>query len=111
MRHAWSESESERYSQGNQQRLFQSLSNGLQALVSVYKKILEFYKAACEILARKGARLITKLAFENARLPNIIQDFLRYAETLHRIVQTAIVEILDEISHMLCDNHSKYSCT
>lgn len=75
----------------------------------VYKKILEFYKAACDILTMKGTKLITKTAFQTAHLPDIVQDFLRFAESLHKIVQTVIADILDEINHLVCDNHSKSS--
>lgn len=74
------------------------------------KKILEFYKAACDILTRKGAKLITTITFKNARFTDIVQDFLRYAESLHKIVQVVIADILGEINHMVCDNHSKFSC-
>lgn len=77
--------------------LFSSLSNVLQALVLVYQKILEFYKVAFEILTRKGAKLIVKMVLDNYRLPSIIQDFLRYSDTLRSVVQKATWEIVEDI--------------
>lgn len=74
-----------------------------EALVSVYQKILEFYKVAFEILTRKGAKLVMKLILENNRLPNIVQDFLKHAETLRKLVQKATLEIVEDIKAMLYD--------
>ena len=78
-----------------------------QALVSVYQKILEFYKVAFEILTRKGAKLVMKMILENDRLPNIVQDFLRHADTLRKLVQKATWEIVEDIKAMLYDRESK----
>ncbi|UPK95300.1 hypothetical protein LCI18_006235 [Fusarium solani-melongenae] len=58
-----------------------------KALVSVYKKPLEFYSAAYEILSRRG----------------IVQDFLRQADTLRKLVQKATLEIVEDIKVMLYD--------
>ncbi|KAM0424851.1 hypothetical protein ACHAPT_009907 [Fusarium lateritium] len=74
-----------------------------KALVSVYKKLLEFYKAAFEILSRKGAKLVMGLILENGRLPTIVQDFLRQADTLRKLVQKATLEIVEDIKSMLYD--------
>ncbi len=79
----------------------------LQALVSVYQKILEFYKVAFEILTRKGANLVMKMILENDRLPKIVQDFLKKAETLRKLVQKATWEIVEDIKAMLYDRESK----
>lgn len=57
------------------------------------KKILEFYKGAHEILTRKGVKLVMTRILENGRLPNIVQDFLRHADTLRKVVEKAIWEI------------------
>jgi hypothetical protein len=86
-----------------------NFSNILQALVSVYKKLLEFYKAAFEILSRKGAKLVVGLILENGRLPSIVQDFLRQADTLRKLVQKATLEIVEDIKAMLYDQESKLS--
>ncbi|MCJ1435357.1 hypothetical protein MMC27_004729 [Xylographa pallens] len=75
-----------------------------KALVSVYQKILEFYKVAFEILTRKGAKLVMKIILENDRLPNIVQDFLRNAGTLRKVVQKATLEIVVDIKTMLYDH-------
>ncbi|KAJ4308383.1 hypothetical protein N0V84_012133 [Fusarium piperis] len=74
-----------------------------QALVSVYKKLLEFYQAAFEILSRKGAKLVMSLILDNGRLPSIVKDFLRQADTLRKLVQKATLEIVQDIKAMLYD--------
>ncbi|KAF2721180.1 hypothetical protein K431DRAFT_312687 [Polychaeton citri CBS 116435] len=74
-----------------------------KALVSVYKKILEFYKVSFEILTRKGAKLVVKVILEQDHLPSIIQDFLRQADVLRKLVQKATWEIVEDIKGMLYD--------
>ena len=85
----------------------QNPSDMLLALVSVYQKILEFYIVAFEILARKGAKLVMKIIVEKDRLPQIVQDFLKHAETLRKFVQKATWEIVEDIKSMLYDRESK----
>ncbi|KAF7562456.1 hypothetical protein G7046_g1687 [Stylonectria norvegica] len=80
-----------------------------KALVSVYQKLLEFYKAGFEILTKRGAKLVVKLVLENDRLPNIVQDFLRHAETLRKLVQKATWEIVVDIQAMLYDQETSVS--
>ena len=48
-----------------------------------------------------------KMILENDRLPNIVQDFLRHAETLRKVVQKATWEIVEDIKAMLYDRESK----
>ncbi|KAF4124385.1 NACHT domain [Geosmithia morbida] len=74
-----------------------------QALVSVYRKLLEFYRAAFEMLTSRGTRLIVKLTLEEDQLPGIVQDFLRHADYLRRLVQKATWEIVEDIKAMLYD--------
>ncbi|RTE84332.1 hypothetical protein BHE90_001195 [Fusarium euwallaceae] len=74
-----------------------------KALVLVYKKLLEFYSAAYEILSRRGANVIVRLILENGHLPEIVQDFLRQADTLRKLVQKATLEIVEDIKAMLYD--------
>ncbi|KIX03675.1 uncharacterized protein Z518_07228 [Rhinocladiella mackenziei CBS 650.93] len=75
-----------------------------KALVSVYRKILEFYKVAHEILTRRGAKLVMKMVLETDRLPNIVQDFLRHADSLRKLVEKATWEIVEDIRAMLYDS-------
>ncbi|KAG9231371.1 hypothetical protein BJ875DRAFT_506721 [Amylocarpus encephaloides] len=75
-----------------------------KALVLVYQKLLEFYNVAFEILTRKGVKLVMKIILENDRLPNIVQDFLRHAENLRKLVQKATWEIVEDIRAMLYDH-------
>lgn len=89
----------------------QNHSNVPQALVLVYQKILEFYKVALDILSRNGARMVMEMALDNDRLPNIVQDFLRYSDTLRKLVQKATWEIVEDIKSMLYDHESKSPCT
>jgi len=77
--------------------------------VSVYQKILEFYKVAHEILTERGGKLIMKMILETDRLPNAIQDFLRNAETLRKLIEKATWEIVEDIKTMLYDRESKLS--
>jgi hypothetical protein len=79
--------------------------------VSVYQKILEFYQAAHEILTRKGVKLVMKMVLENDRLPNIVQDFLRHADMLRKIIEKATWEVVEDIKFMLYDSKSKFFMT
>lgn len=92
------------------QLIFGSLPNIGQALVQVYRKILEFYKAAFEILTKRGAKLVMKMVLETDRLPSIIRDFLRHANNLGKLVQKATWEIVEDIKSMLYDRESEFSC-
>jgi hypothetical protein len=85
------------------------LANTLQALVSVYRKILEFYKVAFEILTKKGARLAMRMVLERDHLPEIVQDFLKRADTLRKLVQKSTWEIVEDVRSMLYGRESKIS--
>ena len=76
--------------------------------MSVYQKILEFYKVAHEILTRRGVKLVMKMILETDRLPNIVQDILRHADTLRKLVEKATWEIVEDIKAMLYDSESKF---
>ena len=86
----------------------EGFSDRLQTLVSMYQKILEFYKVAHEILTRRGVKLVMKMVLETNRLPNIVQDFLRHADTLRKLVEKATWEIVEDIKAMLYDSESKF---
>ena len=77
--------------------------------MQVYRQILEFYKVAFEILTKKGAKLVMKLVLETDRLPGIVQEFLRHARNLGKLVQNATWEIVEDIKSMLYDRESKSS--
>lgn len=72
----------------------------------VYQKLLEFYKVAYEMLSRKGTKLIIKMVLETDRLPNIVQEFLKYSDTLRNLIQKATWEIVEDIKAMLYDHES-----
>ncbi|KAF2416555.1 hypothetical protein EJ08DRAFT_99133 [Tothia fuscella] len=74
-----------------------------KALVLVYQKILEFYSVAHEILTKRGRKLVMKMVLETDRLPTIIQDFLKLAETLRKFIEKATWEIVEDIKTMLYD--------
>ncbi|CAH0044534.1 unnamed protein product [Clonostachys solani] len=74
-----------------------------KALVSVYRKMLMFYQAALEILSKQGAKLMLKMALETHHLPQLVQDFLRHADVLRKLVQKATWEIVEDIKTMLYD--------
>jgi hypothetical protein len=73
----------------------------------VYQKVIEFYQAVCDILSRKGSRLVMKMILENDRLPSIVQDFLRCSDILHNVVQTTTLRITQDIHSMLLDEKSE----
>lgn len=74
----------------------------------MYRKILEFYKAAFEILTKRGTKLVLKMVMETDRLPNIVQDFLKHANYLAKLVEKATLEIVHEIKSMLYDQESGF---
>lgn len=88
---------------------FRPISDISQALVLVYQKLLEFYNVAFEILTREGAKLVMKMILENNRLPNIVKDFLKHADSLRKLVQKATWEIVEDIKAMLYDHESMFS--
>lgn len=59
------------------------------------------------MLNKKGAKLVMRMILENERLPNIVQDFLRHADNLRKLVQKATWEIVEDIKAMLYDRESK----
>ena len=77
----------------------------------VYEKILEFYKVALEILSKKGVKLMMQMVWETDRLPNIVQDFLRYSDTLRKLVGKATWAIVEDIKVMFYDQENKFSRT
>lgn len=73
----------------------------------VYKNLLEFYQASFDILSKKGVKLVLQMALKSDRLPKIIEEFLKHAETLHKLIQSATAEIVRDIQTMLYDQESK----
>ena len=55
--------------------------------------------------------MVMEMALDNERLLNIIKDFLRYSDTLQKLVQKATWEIVEDIKAMLYDHESKPPCT
>lgn len=49
-----------------------------------------------------------KMVLETDRLPNIVQDFLRHADILRKLVEKATWEIVEDIKAMLYDRESKF---
>jgi hypothetical protein len=49
-----------------------------------------------------------KMVLETDRLPNIVQDFLRHADILRKLVEKATWEIVEDIKVMLYDRESKF---
>ena len=75
----------------------------------MYSKILEFHKTTYTILTRKGATLFFKMALEKDNLPEIVEDFLKHADILHKIVENATLGIAADIRKMLYDVSSRSS--
>jgi len=50
-----------------------------------------------------------KMVLETDRLPNVVEDFLRHADTLRKLIEKATWEIVEDIKTMLYDSESKAS--
>jgi hypothetical protein len=87
-----------------------TLSNSIQALVSVYQKLLEFYVSAYEFLSKRRTRLVLAVISDTGTLPDIVKDFLKQAEHLRSIVEKATFDIVQDIKAMLYDAKSMSSC-
>lgn len=57
-------------------------------------------------MAKKGMQLAIALLSEGGTPPDIVQDFLTHPEILHKIVQKATLEILEDIRSLLYDERS-----
>ncbi|CAK1362098.1 hypothetical protein CB0940_02606 [Cercospora beticola] len=72
-----------------------------KALVSVYGKILEFYSVALDVLTRRGLKLFLTMIWEKEHLLEIVQDFLKHANNLGRLVNKATLQITIDIKEIL----------
>lgn len=79
----------------------------LQALVPVYKDLLNFYIAALDILTSKAFVLALVCDQLNQRLPTIVSDFLTHASLLRDNIGNATLELVTDIRKLLQDNKSK----
>ena len=52
-------------------------------------------------------KLLIQMASERERLPEIVEDFLRQADILQKVVQKAAVEVVLDVRNMLYDSTSK----
>ena len=86
-----------------------SLANVSQALVAVYKNIVQFHAVAYDILTRRGMKLLIKMVMDKDRLPDIVVEFLAHASTLQKLIQKATAEIALDIKNMLCEERSTVS--
>lgn len=77
-----------------------------QALVLVYQKLLEFYRAAYNIVTRKGIKLILRVMLEAERLPKIVEEFIDQIDSLRKFIEMAAAEIVRDIQNMLYDTQS-----
>lgn len=48
-----------------------------------------------------------KMVLETDRLPNVVQDFLKYADILRKLIEKATLEVVEDIKTMLYDHDSK----
>jgi hypothetical protein len=85
-------------------------SNNIQALVSVYQKLLEFYVSAYDFLSKRRTRLVLAVIADTGTLPDIVKDFLKQAEHLRKLVEKATFDIVQDIKTMLYDEKSMSSC-
>lgn len=47
------------------------------------------------------------MILETDRLPNIVQEFLRHADTLRKLIEKSTWQIVEDIKSMLYDRESK----
>jgi hypothetical protein len=59
------------------------------------------------MLTQRGRKLAMKMILETDRLPNIVQDFLRHADTLRKLIEKSTLEIVEDIKSMLYDRESE----
>ena len=48
-----------------------------------------------------------KMILETDRLPSVVQDFLRNADALRKLIEKATLEVVEDIKAMLYDHDSK----
>lgn len=80
-----------------------------QALVPVYKDLLNFYIAAQKILTSKTFVLALVCEQLRQRLPTIVTRFCEHAEVLKYRIDNATLELVADIKKLLQDNMSKLS--
>ena len=49
-----------------------------------------------------------EMILENGKLPKIVEGFLKHAEDLHKLVQKATWEIVEDMKLMLYDQESRF---
>ena len=74
----------------------------------VYQKVLEFYQVAHEILTKRGAKLVMSMVLETDRLPNVVRDFSKHANALHKLIENATLQMVVDIKNMVYDYDSKF---
>ncbi|KAH6646799.1 hypothetical protein BKA67DRAFT_525676 [Truncatella angustata] len=72
-------------------------------LVKVYRKLLEFYHVAFEMLIKRGTKLLINLVMQDERLPDIVKEFLNHAGQLRDIVHNETLSIVQDMKVMLYD--------
>jgi hypothetical protein len=78
-------------------------SDHMQALVSVYRKLIEFYAAAYQFLSKRRAKLVLAVVSDTGTLPNLVQDISKEVENLRKVIEKATLDIAQDIKTMMCD--------
>ena len=73
----------------------------------MYKKILKLYKAVSQALVGKASMFILRIILQNSHLRGIVEDFLREAETLRRLVEQEDWEIIQDTQKRLYGEESQ----
>ncbi|RBR22171.1 hypothetical protein FVER53590_07379 [Fusarium verticillioides] len=74
-----------------------------KALVSVYRKLIEFYAAAYQFLSKRRAKLVLAVVSDTGTLPTLVQDISKEVENLRKVVEKATLDIAQDIKTMMCD--------
>lgn len=75
--------------------------------MSVYRNLLDFYSAAFDILSKQGLKALLEMVMERTRIPAVVAEFVKHANSLQMLVNKAILEINQDIKNMLYDSESK----
>ncbi|KAG9255094.1 wd-repeat protein [Emericellopsis atlantica] len=79
------------------------------ALVLVYKDLLLFYHEVIQVLAKKSTALAWMSEQLNARIPPVVEDFLRHSDQLRQHIDNATAAIIRNIEEWVVEETIKQS--
>lgn len=80
-----------------------------QALVPVYRDLLQFYVAALDIISSNYYALKLLCNEVKQKLPSIVNDFVNHVDLLSRSIENATLELVTDIKKLLQDNKGRFA--